>query len=158
MVLTHWGRDEIDAILQTTFSNVFSSMKMFKFRLKFHWSLFRRAQLTIIQYWFRYLLGADQATSHYRNQWWIFYWRKYTSLGLNELTHRGGVIHMCIKNHWFRLWFVACQALSGPMLTYFFILKPFNIFFYQNAKVFVHENQYYHRLQNGRHFVSVSMC
>ena len=27
--VTHWGRDEMNIILQTTFSNVFSSMKMF---------------------------------------------------------------------------------------------------------------------------------
>ena len=30
--LTHWGRDEINNISQTTFSNVFSSMQMFEFR------------------------------------------------------------------------------------------------------------------------------
>ena len=30
-------------------------------------------------------LGADQATSHYLNQWWLIYWRIYASLGLNEL-------------------------------------------------------------------------
>ena len=51
--LTHWGRDEMNNILQTTFLNVFSSMKMFEFRLKFHWSLFPRVQLTIFQHWFR---------------------------------------------------------------------------------------------------------
>ena len=51
--LTHWGRDEIDAISQTTFSNAFSWMKMNEFRLGFHWSLFLRVQLTIIQHWFR---------------------------------------------------------------------------------------------------------
>ena len=51
--LTHWGRNEMNNISQTTFSNVFSSMKMFEFRLKFHWSLFPRVQLTIIQHWFR---------------------------------------------------------------------------------------------------------
>ena len=51
--LTHWGRDEMNNISQTTFSNVFSSMKMFEFRLKFHWSLFPRVQLTIFQHWFR---------------------------------------------------------------------------------------------------------
>ena len=28
---------------------------------------------------------ADQATSHYLNQWWLAYWRTYVSLGLNEL-------------------------------------------------------------------------
>ena len=51
--LTHWDRDEIDAILQRTFSNAFSWMKMFEFRLKFHWNLFPRVQLTIIHHWFR---------------------------------------------------------------------------------------------------------
>ena len=32
--LTHWGREEMNNISQTTFSYVFSSMKMFEFRLK----------------------------------------------------------------------------------------------------------------------------
>ena len=41
-VLTHWGRDKMAAISQTTFSNAFSWMKMSKFRLKFHWILFLR--------------------------------------------------------------------------------------------------------------------
>ena len=31
------------------------------------------------------MAGADQATSHYLNQWWLVYWRIYASLGLNEL-------------------------------------------------------------------------
>ena len=52
-LLTHWGRDEIDAILQTTFSNAFSWIKMFEFRLKFNWNLFPRVQLTITHHWFR---------------------------------------------------------------------------------------------------------
>ena len=51
--LTHWGRDKMAAIFQTTFSNVFSWMKMLEFRLKFHWSLFLRVQLTTFQRWFR---------------------------------------------------------------------------------------------------------
>ena len=45
--LTHWGRDKMDAISQTTFLYAFSWMKMFEYRLKFHWSLFLRVQLTI---------------------------------------------------------------------------------------------------------------
>ena len=92
MVLTHWGRDEMDNISQTTFSNVFSSMKMFEFRLKFHWRLFPRVQFTICQPWFRWWLGAVQATSHYLNQWWIVYRRIYASLGLNELNR-------CVSTH-----------------------------------------------------------
>ena len=51
--LTHWGRDEIDAILQTTSSSAFSWMKMFEFLSKVHWSLFLRVELTIFQHWFR---------------------------------------------------------------------------------------------------------
>ena len=47
------GRDKMTAIFQTPFSNAFSSMKMFEFGLKFHWSLFPGVQLTIFQHWFR---------------------------------------------------------------------------------------------------------
>ena len=83
--LTHWDRDTMAAIFQTTFWNAFSWMKIYEFRLKFHWSLFLGAQLTIYQHWFRKWLGADQATSHYLNQWWLIYWPIYASLGLNEL-------------------------------------------------------------------------
>ena len=42
--LTHWGRDKMDAISQTTSSRTFSWMKMFEFRLKFQWILFLRVQ------------------------------------------------------------------------------------------------------------------
>ena len=83
--LIHWDRDKMDAISQTTFSNAFSWMKMFEYRLKFHWNLFIRVQLTIFQHWFRQWLGTVQATSHYLNQWWLVYRRIYASLGLNEL-------------------------------------------------------------------------
>ena len=84
--LTYWGRDKMAAISQTTFSNAISWIKMYKFRLKFHWSLFPRVQSTIFQHWFRWWLGAVQATSHYRNRWCSVYWRIYASPGLNEFT------------------------------------------------------------------------
>ena len=35
--LTHWGRDKMDAISQTTYSSAFSWMKMYELRLKVHW-------------------------------------------------------------------------------------------------------------------------
>ena len=41
------------AIFQTTFSNAFSSMKMYEFRLRLHWSLFLGVQLTIFHHWVR---------------------------------------------------------------------------------------------------------
>ena len=50
---THWGRDKMATIFQTTFWNAFSRMKMYEFRLRFHWSLFLRVQLTIFQHWTR---------------------------------------------------------------------------------------------------------
>ena len=84
--LTHWGRDKMAAIFQTTFWNGFSWLKMHEFRLTFHWSLFLGVQLTIFSHWFRKWLGTDQATSHYLNQWWLDYRRIYASLSLNELT------------------------------------------------------------------------
>ena len=87
ILLTHWGRDKMEAISQTTHSNTFSWMTMLKFRLEFHWNLFLRVQFTIFQHWFRLWLGADQATSHYLNQWWFDYWLIYVSLGLNDLIH-----------------------------------------------------------------------
>ena len=82
---SHLGWDKMAAISQTTISNACSWMKMLEFRLRFHWSLFIRVQLTLFQHWFRQWLGAGQATSHCLNQWWLVYWRIYVSLGLNEL-------------------------------------------------------------------------
>ena len=51
--LTHWGTDKMADISQKTYSNEFSWMKVCEYRLKFHWSLFLRVQLTISQHWFR---------------------------------------------------------------------------------------------------------
>ena len=60
-LLTHWGRDKMAANFLMTFSNAFSWMKICAFWLKYHWKmLFLRVQLTIIQYWFRQWLAADQ--------------------------------------------------------------------------------------------------
>ena len=54
VLLTHWGWNKMDSISQMTFSNTFSWMKKFGFRLKFHWILFPWIQLTIFQHWFRW--------------------------------------------------------------------------------------------------------
>ena len=58
------------AVLRTTFSNSFSWMKIFEFRLKFRRNMFPGVQLTISEHWFRWWLGAEQETSHYLKQWW----------------------------------------------------------------------------------------
>ena len=103
-LLTHSNRDEIDNISQTTFSNVFSSMKMFELRLKFHWSLFLRVQLPIFQHWLRQWLGTVQATSHYLNQWWLVYRRIYAALCLNELIWYPFLLPSCAVT-----WGLVCQ-------------------------------------------------
>ena len=47
---THWGRDKMAAIFQKIFSNAFSWMKIYDFRLLYHWSLFLGVELTIFQH------------------------------------------------------------------------------------------------------------
>ena len=108
--LTHWGRDKMGAIFQTTFSNAFSWMKMFEFRFKFHWSLFPRVQLTILQHWFRLWLGAVQATSHCLNQ----------SMMVSLQTH------ICItRPQWFNvLTVIIAMSSSGAFLLTRFNFNP----------------------------------
>ena len=50
LALTHWDRDKMSALSQTTLSNAFSWMQMLEFRLKCHLNLFIRVQLTIFQH------------------------------------------------------------------------------------------------------------
>ena len=45
VLLTHWWRDKMVAIFQTTFSYAFSWMKMNDIRLKFHWSFFPKVAI-----------------------------------------------------------------------------------------------------------------
>ena len=114
-VLTHWGRDKMNAISQTTFSSAFSWMKMFEFRLKFHWNMFLRVQLTIFQHWLRLWLGAGQATSHYLNQWWSVYRRIYASLGLNELIQKvAPKVRMLSNDFTLNVWFCDLQVFKAP--------------------------------------------
>ena len=49
--------------------NCSMSKKRFVFWFKFHWCLFPVLQLEITQHWVRLWPGADQAPSHYLNQW-----------------------------------------------------------------------------------------
>ena len=81
-MLTQWGRDEMAVIPPTTFSKAFLWMQMCKLRLRFHWNLFPRVQLTLLQHWFRQWLDGGHATSHHLNQWWL---RLVTHIPLNKL-------------------------------------------------------------------------
>ena len=64
--LTHLPWTKWWPFWQTT-SNAFTWMKMIEFGLKFHWNLFTGVQLTISQHWFRWWVGAEQATRQYLN-------------------------------------------------------------------------------------------
>ena len=48
----------------------------------------------LVQVW----IGAEQATSHYLNQWWLVYCRIYASLGLNESISIVSCYNDCIKD------------------------------------------------------------
>ena len=48
-----WGREEMTAILQTTFSKSFSLMEKVAFLLELHWNLSLNNKLTISQHYFR---------------------------------------------------------------------------------------------------------
>ena len=62
--LKHWDRDKVASILQTTFSNAFSSINLFDFISKCHGSLSPRVHLTIFQ-----VLSAKQMTNPHVNKW-----------------------------------------------------------------------------------------
>ena len=167
-LLTHWGRDEMTAIFQTTLSNEFSWMKMYQFRLIFRWSLFLRVQLTVLQHWFRLWLGADQATSHYLNQWWLDYRRIYPSLGLNELiwklrlfidTKRFSKTKCQIRLEWCHNDMISNHITLYHIILYYVIVIPFSlslslyIYIYQFnfRQLYSHELVIKHRLKTGNH-------
>ena len=84
LILTHWSWDKMAPNFLTTFSNAF-----------FYWNVIISIEISprfvhkvpinniaaLVQIWLR----ADQATSHYLNQWWLDYRRIYVSLGLSDL-------------------------------------------------------------------------
>ena len=49
--ISHWGWDKMAAIFQTTYSNAFSWIKMYEFRLRFHWNFFIMFELIIFHRW-----------------------------------------------------------------------------------------------------------
>ena len=68
---THWGRDKMYSNFLILFANVFSSMKIYRFPLRFHWNLLAGVQLTIFQHWIWWWFVAVQATGQYLNKWWL---------------------------------------------------------------------------------------
>ena len=114
----------MDAISQTTFSNAFSWMKMYGYRLKFHWNLFLRVQLTISQHRFRY-----------PNQWWLVYWRIYALLGLNVLNETDAFVMFCC------IWFNVCDINKMSCCCYYYCCcfnhLPIFVAWYFRLRLFV---------------------
>ena len=52
------------------FKRIFLNENYLIFLFEFYLNIFPGAQLSICHHWFRWWLGADQATNHYLNQWW----------------------------------------------------------------------------------------
>ena len=73
------------AISQTTLSNEFSWMKMFEFRLRFHWSLFLRVQLTNIPAFVQIMAWQRKGSNTLSEPMAIRLPHIYASLRLNEL-------------------------------------------------------------------------
>ena len=86
-------------------------IKCFVFWLKFHWNWFLKVQSTINQDWFRWWLGAKQATSHYLNLWWT------CSLVPYGVT-RPQWVNQCreLGQHWFSWWLDAWWHCPELML------------------------------------------
>ena len=123
VLLTLWGWEKMDAILQMVFSNAFSSVKMFRINsVKISLQFASWVHLTISQHWFRQWLSDELATSHYWSQWWLCLLAHVTQLQWvnshivsldwgfcgkknNFLTHWDRVMHICVTNlghDWFR--------------------------------------------------------
>ena len=112
--LTHWGRYEMAAISQTTFSSAFPWIKTFEFQMKFHRNFFLRVLLTIWYHSFRKWLGAKQAANHYLDPCRFGSLTHISaSIGLDELTHLAMMLKYCRIN-WPMLWLLIPLLLAWP--------------------------------------------
>ena len=82
---THWGREQIDAMSQTTFSNAFFENGNEWILLRISLRFVSKGPINNIPSLVQTMAWRGQATIHCLNQWWLIYWRIYASLGLNEL-------------------------------------------------------------------------
>ena len=146
--LTHQGRDKMAVVSQTTFSNTFSWIKMYEFRLRFHWSLFPKIWLTIfivqIMAWRRpgdRPLSAQMMVGH----------SALLSFFFQNSQRPSGVIWGC-KNcqQWYWSCLVACLEL---VLTCCQFNKLRRCFFYENMLIFIQKYIWKYRLWYVGHFV-----
>ena len=72
---THSTQNKMAAIFPTAFSNAFSGMKMFEYRLRFSLKFVPKGPI-----------NNNPLLAQAISQWCLVYWRIYASLDLNELT------------------------------------------------------------------------
>ena len=112
-----------------TFKCIFL-MKMFELQLKFLWIILLGFQLIIHQHWFRSWLGAEQATSHYLNQWGPVHWRLSNSSAISQWYKQGVWTPICVTQpQWFKerndflqsntanIWWLPVRFLLTPLTT-----------------------------------------
>ena len=92
---THWGRDKLADIFQTTFSNALNENVWIPIKISLNFVPKGRNNnipaLVQIKAWRR---SGDKS---FMNQWWLVHRRIYASLGLNEL-------RMQTRNQWDVFW------------------------------------------------------
>ena len=100
------GHDFADDIFKCVFLNENVSISVtisLKYVLK--------GSIDKIPAWVQIMVCADQATSHYLNQWWLAYRRIYASLSLNELSYQfWAFLWLNISTYWY---IQACNLYSA---------------------------------------------
>ena len=110
-ILTHLGWDKMVTIFQMTYSNAFSCMKIYEFRLRFHWSLFVRVQLTIS------IIGSDNGLAPTGQQ--AITW---TNVDLDPCRHMASLgVKELIKNEWLGYKLQSFPALFLSLCAYYSI-------------------------------------
>ena len=88
---------QIDHYFQTTFSNAFSWMKMYKFRLRFHWSFFPKGPIKNMPVLVQIMASRRPSDKPLSEPMMVNLLTTISSLGLNELTHWGRETHICVS-------------------------------------------------------------
>ena len=174
-ISTHRDRDKMAAILQTTFSKSFSSKKMLVFCFQFRLILFLEVQLTRIQHWFRKWLGSEQSPSHYLNRWLSCLLALFDLVELTRYTVLSNipasVNTMVPGDAYMRQWTKVtialgnglspdrCQPISwsNAVLLATGHLAKYSVKFWLKGNDFQSSKCIWKSLQNGVHFVSVSV-
>ena len=159
-IKTRCGRNKMAAILQITFSNLFSSLVKIVFFL--HWSLSIMWTIDGLVYWrINASLGQDELKhssicSRERHQsdttWVLTHWGRMTHIYVGKLTIIGSDNGLSPGRRQAIIWTKAGIWLMWPLGT------KFNEILIRNKTFSFKKMHLKCRLRNGVHFVSASMC